>query len=102
MFIFPALLYIKVLSLFGQCLYYLIAPNKSRPPHAGETALSPRSRPVFLGRPGQCGYLCGTPARGRLATTYDLACKRQHTRRIFEGMGFRACDPPVRRWRPCH
>ncbi|GBN69698.1 hypothetical protein AVEN_186621-1 [Araneus ventricosus] len=35
MFILPALLYLKVLPLFGQCLYHLIVPNKSRPPHAG-------------------------------------------------------------------
>ncbi|GBM04204.1 hypothetical protein AVEN_41024-1 [Araneus ventricosus] len=35
----------------------------------------------------------------RLATTYDLACNRPHTRRIFSGIGFRACDPPVPRSR---
>ncbi|GBN64339.1 hypothetical protein AVEN_214671-1 [Araneus ventricosus] len=34
MFTLPAL-------LFGQCLYHLIVPNKSRPPHAGGAALSP-------------------------------------------------------------
>ncbi|GBO13804.1 hypothetical protein AVEN_189792-1 [Araneus ventricosus] len=38
-----------------------------------------------------------TPAGGRLATTYDLACNRPHTRRIFSGIGFRTCDPPVPR-----
>ncbi|GBM34710.1 hypothetical protein AVEN_191857-1 [Araneus ventricosus] len=27
-----------------------------------------------------------TPAGGRLATTYDLACNRPHTRRIFSGI----------------
>ncbi|GBL91947.1 hypothetical protein AVEN_102525-1 [Araneus ventricosus] len=37
-----------------------------------------------------------TPTRGRLATTDDLACNRPHTRRIFSGIGFRTCDPPVR------
>ncbi|GBM50087.1 hypothetical protein AVEN_223298-1 [Araneus ventricosus] len=37
-----------------------------------------------------------TPAGGRLATTYDLACNRPHTRRIFSGIGFRTCDPPAR------
>ncbi|GBN85592.1 hypothetical protein AVEN_217708-1 [Araneus ventricosus] len=37
-----------------------------------------------------------TPTGGRLATTYDLACNRPHTRRIFSGIGFRTCDPPVR------
>ncbi|GBM46717.1 hypothetical protein AVEN_48366-1, partial [Araneus ventricosus] len=41
MFILPALLYLKFLPLFGQCLYHLIAPNKSRHPHAGGAALSP-------------------------------------------------------------
>ncbi|GBN98083.1 hypothetical protein AVEN_75042-1 [Araneus ventricosus] len=43
-----------------------------------------------------------TPTGGRLATTYDLACNRPHTRRIFSGIGFRACDPPVPRSRPYH
>ncbi|GBM89006.1 hypothetical protein AVEN_51210-1 [Araneus ventricosus] len=36
-----------------------------------------------------------TPTGGRLATTYDLACNRPHTRRIFSGIGFRTCDPPT-------
>ncbi|GBN60308.1 hypothetical protein AVEN_139406-1, partial [Araneus ventricosus] len=36
-----------------------------------------------------------TPRGGRLATAYDLACNRPHTRRIFSGIGFRTCDPPV-------
>ncbi|GBO12319.1 hypothetical protein AVEN_266566-1 [Araneus ventricosus] len=40
MFILPALLYLKVLPLFGQCLYHFIVPNKYRPPHAGGAALS--------------------------------------------------------------
>ncbi|GBO28048.1 hypothetical protein AVEN_25587-1 [Araneus ventricosus] len=56
--------------------------------------LSPRwSSPgltPFLGRPGQCGYFYATPTGGRLATTYDLARNRPHTRRIFSGIGFRA------------
>ncbi|GBM46771.1 hypothetical protein AVEN_26946-1, partial [Araneus ventricosus] len=39
MFILPALLHLKVLPLFGQCLYHFV-PNKSRPPHAGGAALS--------------------------------------------------------------
>ncbi|GBL84376.1 hypothetical protein AVEN_117150-1 [Araneus ventricosus] len=38
-----------------------------------------------------------TPKGGRLATTYDLACNRPHTRRIFSGIGFRTCDPLVPR-----
>ncbi|GBO35607.1 hypothetical protein AVEN_153957-1 [Araneus ventricosus] len=41
MFTLPALLYLKLLPLFGQCLYHLVVPNKSRPPHAGGAALSP-------------------------------------------------------------
>ncbi|GBL73672.1 hypothetical protein AVEN_230670-1 [Araneus ventricosus] len=36
-----------------------------------------------------------TPTGGRLATTCDLACNRPHTRRIFSGIGFRTCNPPV-------
>ncbi|GBN51526.1 hypothetical protein AVEN_238233-1 [Araneus ventricosus] len=35
-----------------------------------------------------------TPTGGRLATTNYLACNRPHTRRIFSGIGFRACGPP--------
>ncbi|GBM39715.1 hypothetical protein AVEN_47520-1 [Araneus ventricosus] len=30
-----------------------------------------------------------TPTGGRLTTTYDLACNRPHTRRIFSGIGSR-------------
>ncbi|GBO00241.1 hypothetical protein AVEN_116531-1 [Araneus ventricosus] len=37
-----------------------------------------------------------TPTGGRLATAYDLACSRPHTRRIFSGIGFRACGPRSR------
>ncbi|GBM33030.1 hypothetical protein AVEN_263517-1 [Araneus ventricosus] len=40
MFILPALLYLKVLPLFGQRLYHFIVRNKSRPPHDGGAALS--------------------------------------------------------------
>ncbi|GBM34462.1 hypothetical protein AVEN_106705-1 [Araneus ventricosus] len=36
-----------------------------------------------------------TPTGGRLATTYDLACNRPHTRRIFSGIGFRTWNPPA-------
>ncbi|GBM35889.1 hypothetical protein AVEN_125875-1 [Araneus ventricosus] len=53
MFILPALLYLKVLPLFGQCLYHLIVPNKSRPPHAGGAALPgplPALHPSWVGR----------------------------------------------------
>ncbi|GBO14653.1 hypothetical protein AVEN_136484-1 [Araneus ventricosus] len=35
-----------------------------------------------------------TPTGGRLATTYDLAFMRPHTRRIFSGIGFLTCNPP--------
>ncbi|GBN10042.1 hypothetical protein AVEN_113208-1 [Araneus ventricosus] len=34
------------------------------------------------------------------ATTYDLACNRPHTRRIFSGIGSRTCEPAVPRTRP--
>ncbi|GBM88756.1 hypothetical protein AVEN_4337-1, partial [Araneus ventricosus] len=36
-----------------------------------------------------------TPTGGRLATTYDLACKRPHTRRLYRGIGFRPSGPEV-------
>ncbi|GBM74257.1 hypothetical protein AVEN_28866-1 [Araneus ventricosus] len=100
MFTLPTLLYLKLLPLFGQCLYHLILPNKSRPPHAGGAALFPLVlyRPcTFLGSPGQCEYFCATLAGGRLATAYDLACSRPHARRIFGGIGFRTGDPRVTR-----
>ncbi|GBN09027.1 hypothetical protein AVEN_30636-1 [Araneus ventricosus] len=67
--ILPALMYLKVLPLFGQCLNLVIVANKTRPPHAGGAAFSPLilSRPcTFMGRPGQCGHFCTTPAGGRL------------------------------------
>ncbi|GBO24069.1 hypothetical protein AVEN_117670-1 [Araneus ventricosus] len=57
MFTLPALLYLKVLPLFGQCLYHLIVPNKSRPLHMLVERLSLRWSSTgltpFLGRPGQ-------------------------------------------------
>ncbi|GBO06170.1 hypothetical protein AVEN_186715-1 [Araneus ventricosus] len=43
-----------------------------------------------------------TPVAGHLATTYDLASSRPHTRQIFSGIGFPAWDPPAPRPRPCH
>ncbi|GBM66184.1 hypothetical protein AVEN_246404-1 [Araneus ventricosus] len=43
-----------------------------------------------------------TPAGGRLTTTYDLACNRPHTRRIFSGIGFRTWSPPAPKPRPYH
>ncbi|GBN59348.1 hypothetical protein AVEN_101239-1 [Araneus ventricosus] len=36
-----------------------------------------------------------TPTGGHLATKYDLACNRPHTRRIFSGIGFRPSGPEV-------
>ncbi|GBM99453.1 hypothetical protein AVEN_133474-1 [Araneus ventricosus] len=53
MFTLPALLYLKLLPLFGQCLYHLIMPNKSRPPHAGgglPTGPLPALHPFWVGR----------------------------------------------------
>ncbi|GBL77463.1 hypothetical protein AVEN_41851-1 [Araneus ventricosus] len=35
-----------------------------------------------------------------LDTTYDLACSRPHTRRIFSGIGFRTWNPPAPKPRP--
>ncbi|GBN62339.1 hypothetical protein AVEN_186043-1 [Araneus ventricosus] len=72
----PALLYLKLLPLFGQWLYHLIVPNKCRPTHAGGAAFprwSSTGLTPFLGRPDQCGYFYATPTVGHLATTYDLA-----------------------------
>ncbi|GBM73515.1 hypothetical protein AVEN_103945-1 [Araneus ventricosus] len=54
-------------------------------PRWSSTGLTP-----FLGRRGQCGYFYATPTGGRLATTYDLAYNRPHTRQIFGGIGFRS------------
>ncbi|GBL77974.1 hypothetical protein AVEN_143298-1 [Araneus ventricosus] len=41
-----------------------------------------------------------TPTGGRLATMYDLACNRPHTRRIFRGIGFRTWNLPTPKSRP--
>ncbi|GBN84162.1 hypothetical protein AVEN_156117-1 [Araneus ventricosus] len=43
-----------------------------------------------------------TRTEGRLAATYNLACNKPHTRRIFSGIGFRAWNSLVPRLRPCH
>ncbi|GBL77722.1 hypothetical protein AVEN_152940-1 [Araneus ventricosus] len=43
-----------------------------------------------------------TATGGRLGITYDLACSRPHTRRIFSGIAFRAWNSPAPRPRPCH
>ncbi|GBO03509.1 hypothetical protein AVEN_202567-1, partial [Araneus ventricosus] len=43
-----------------------------------------------------------TPTGGSLATSYDLACGRPHTRWIFSGIGFRTWKPPTTRPRPYH
>ncbi|GBO26543.1 hypothetical protein AVEN_67724-1 [Araneus ventricosus] len=103
MFILPAVLYLKLLPLFGQCLYHLIVPNKSRPPHAGGAALSP----LVLYRPYTLLGLAGPVwvflrHTGRLATTYDLTCNRPHTCRIFIGIEFRTWNPPAPKPRPYH
>ncbi|GBL98113.1 hypothetical protein AVEN_84608-1 [Araneus ventricosus] len=53
MFTLPALLYLKLPPLFGQCLYHLIVPNKSRPPHAGGALPAgplPALHPFWVGR----------------------------------------------------
>ncbi|GBN00880.1 hypothetical protein AVEN_57888-1, partial [Araneus ventricosus] len=41
-----------------------------------------------------------TPTGGRLATAYDLACSRPHTRRIFGGVGSRTWSPQTPKPRP--
>ncbi|GBO11213.1 hypothetical protein AVEN_63032-1 [Araneus ventricosus] len=54
MFTLPALLYLKLLPLFGQCLYhFFIVPNKSRPPPACgglPTGPLPALHPFWVGR----------------------------------------------------
>ncbi|GBN76451.1 hypothetical protein AVEN_147685-1 [Araneus ventricosus] len=55
MFTLPAILYLKLLPLFGQCLYhvFLIVPNNSRPPHAGgglPIGPLPALHPFWVGR----------------------------------------------------
>ncbi|GBL71966.1 hypothetical protein AVEN_115011-1 [Araneus ventricosus] len=40
------------------------------------------------------------PAGGHLATAYDLACNRPHTRRTFGGIGFRTWNLPAPKLRP--
>ncbi|GBN16466.1 hypothetical protein AVEN_196922-1 [Araneus ventricosus] len=42
------------------------------------------------------------PTGGRLAPTYDLACKRPNPRRIFSGIGFRTWNFPAPKLRPYH
>ncbi|GBM52780.1 hypothetical protein AVEN_34194-1 [Araneus ventricosus] len=41
-----------------------------------------------------------TPAGGRLAIAYDLACSRPHTRKVFSEVGFQACEPPSVSFQP--
>ncbi|GBL90788.1 hypothetical protein AVEN_188774-1 [Araneus ventricosus] len=60
------------------------------PPRWSSPGLAP-----FLGRPGQCGYSFTTPAGGRLATAYDLACNGPLAGRIFNGIGSRTWNPPA-------
>ncbi|GBM69839.1 hypothetical protein AVEN_198544-1 [Araneus ventricosus] len=70
MFILPALLYLKVLPLFGQFLYHFIIPNKSRPPHAGPL---PALHPSWVGRVSVSTF---TPHQREdvWPPKYDVAC----------------------------
>ncbi|GBM29902.1 hypothetical protein AVEN_246462-1 [Araneus ventricosus] len=43
-----------------------------------------------------------TPAGGRLATAYGLACARPYTWRMFNGIGFRTWNFPAPKLTPCH
>ncbi|GBL85488.1 hypothetical protein AVEN_34655-1 [Araneus ventricosus] len=84
--------------------FFFIVPNKSRPPHAGgglPTGPLPALHPFWVGR-ASVGIFYATPAGGRLTTTYDLACNRPYTRRIFSGIGFRTWSPPAPKPRPYH
>ncbi|GBL91856.1 hypothetical protein AVEN_172776-1 [Araneus ventricosus] len=106
MFTLPALLYLKLLPLFGHnaCIIFFIVPNKSRPPHAGgglPTGPLPALHPFWVGR-ASVGIFDATPMGGRLATTYDFACNGPHTQRIFSGIGSRTWNPPAPKPRPYH
>ncbi|GBM01250.1 hypothetical protein AVEN_170309-1 [Araneus ventricosus] len=102
MFTLPALLYLKVLPLFGQCLYHLIVPNKSRPPHAGGALPAgplPALHPFWVGR-ASVGIFAPHQREDVLPLTYDLTCIRPNTRRISSGIGFRGWNHPT--LRPTH
>ncbi|GBM86362.1 hypothetical protein AVEN_64240-1 [Araneus ventricosus] len=102
MFRLPALLYLKLLPLFGQCLYHLIVPNKPRPPYASGALPAgplPALHPFWIGR-ASVGIFA--PTGGRLTTTYDLMCNRPQKRRIFGGIGFRSWNTPALYPRPYH
>ncbi|GBO28815.1 hypothetical protein AVEN_24436-1 [Araneus ventricosus] len=98
MFILPALLYLKVLLLFGQCLYHFIVSNKSRPPHASGAA-NPAG-PLSALHPSRGGWASvGIVAPHQRedvwsSPTYDLTCNRPNTRRIFSGIGFGTLPVP--------
>ncbi|GBM94817.1 hypothetical protein AVEN_26528-1 [Araneus ventricosus] len=65
--------------------------------------LEPRSDDeddIWAGTPSPNFHVA--PAGGRLATTYDLACSRPYTRRIFGGIGFRAWSLPAPEQEPYH
>ncbi|GBM88275.1 hypothetical protein AVEN_179761-1 [Araneus ventricosus] len=94
MFTLPALLYLKLLPLFGQCLYHLIIPNKSRPPHAGGALPAgplPALHSSWVGR-----------ASVGIFTTLDLTCIRPNTRWTFSGIRFRTWTSPDLRPRTYH
>ncbi|GBM32096.1 hypothetical protein AVEN_218515-1 [Araneus ventricosus] len=101
MFALPALLYLKLLPLFGQCLYHLIVPINPVL-HMLVERLSPcwssTGRISFLGRQGKCGYFCTSP--GPLRMIWRAA--GPHTWRIFGGIVFRAWDPPAPKPIPYH
>ncbi|GBL57738.1 hypothetical protein AVEN_49617-1 [Araneus ventricosus] len=80
MFTLSALLYLKVLPLFRQCLYdFILLYLINLVPHMLVGRLSPHwsspSFTPFLGRPRQCEYFNTTPSGGHLAPK-DLACTR--------------------------
>ncbi|GBM05225.1 hypothetical protein AVEN_181614-1 [Araneus ventricosus] len=104
MFTLPTLLYLKLLPLFGQCLYHLIVPNKSRPPHAGGALPAGpllALHPFWVGR-ASVGIFAPHQREDVWPSTYDLACNRPNTRRIFSGIRFRAWSPPAPRSRSYH
>ncbi|GBN48375.1 hypothetical protein AVEN_150676-1 [Araneus ventricosus] len=82
-----------------------IVPNKSRPPHAGGTALSPLvpSRPYTLpGRPDSVVIFALHQREDVWPPMYDLTNKRPNKQRIFSGLGFRTWSPPARKSKSYH
>ncbi|GBM08664.1 hypothetical protein AVEN_52751-1 [Araneus ventricosus] len=99
MFTLPALLYLKLLPLFGHCLYHLIVPNKSRPPHAGGTLPSgplPALHPFWVGR-ASVGIFAPRQREDVCLPTNDLTCNRHTYTMDHQRNGVSNWNPTARR-----